>query len=69
MKHDEKWGQELIWASLGSLGLTCLLLCVSFSPDMFGGNKVIWYVVEISLIVIEISQVYMLVRKFFGKKK
>jgi len=69
MKHDEKWGQDLIWASVGLLGVNCLLLRVSFSPDMYDYNKVIWYVVEISLIVIEVSLVYLVVRKFFGKKK
>jgi len=68
MKHDEKWGQNLIWASVGLLVLNCLLLHISLSPDMFGDNKVIWYVVEIGLTVLDLSLIYLLFRKFFGKK-
>ena len=68
MKHDEKWGLHLIWASIGLMAVSCLLMYISFTPDMKGFGKIIYYVILISLMVIEAAQVYILVRKFFGKK-
>ncbi len=69
MKHDEKWGWKLVRAGIGLMAVSCLLMYVSFTPEMLGSNKILYYVILISLIVIEVALGYILVRKFFGKKK
>jgi len=69
MKHDEKWGWSLVRASLGLGAVSFLLMYVSFTPEMLGSHKILYYVILISLCVIELALVYLLVRKFFGKKK
>ena len=69
MKHDEKWGWEPVWAGIGLMVVSGLLMYVSFTPEMLGSNKILYYVILISLIVIEVALVYILVRKFFGRKK
>ncbi len=68
MKHDEKWDWSLVRWAIGLGAVSCLLMYVSFTPEMLGSNKILCYVIYISLIVIEAALVYILVRKFFGKK-
>jgi len=69
MKHDEKWGLELIWAGVGLLVLTILLGYLVQSPGASGLEGISYYAVVIALCVIEVAAVYLVVRKFFGKKK
>jgi len=69
MKHDEKWGWKLVWAGIGLMVVSCLLMYVSYTPEILGLSKPLYYVILISLIVIEVALVYVVVRKFFGKKK
>ncbi len=69
MKHDEKWGWKLVRTGIGLMAVSCLLMYVSFTPEMLGSNKILYYVILINLIVIEVALGYILVRKFFGKKK
>jgi len=68
MKHDENWGWSLVRWAIGLLIVSCLTLYVSFTPEMLG-SKILYYVIMLSLIVIEVALVYIVVRKFFGKKK
>lgn len=68
MKHDEKWGWSLVRWAIGLGAVSCLLMYISFTPEMLGSNKFLYYVIYISLIVIEVALVYILIRKFFGKK-
>ncbi len=68
MKHDEKWAWSLVRWAIGLGALSCLLMYVSFNPDMLGSNKILYYIIYISLMVIEVALVYILVRKFFDKK-
>ncbi len=69
MKHDEKWGWSLVRWAIGLGAVNCLLMYVSFTPEMLGSNKILYYVIYISLMVIDVALVYIMVRKFFGKKK
>lgn len=69
MKHDEKWGWDLARAGIGLGAVSCLLMYVSFTPGMLGMNKILYSAILISLSVIEVALVYILVRKFFGRKK
>jgi len=69
MKHDEKWGWKLIRAGIGLMAVSCLLMYVSYMPEILGLSKPLYYVILISLIVIEVALVYIVVWKFFGKKK
>ncbi len=69
MKHDEKWGWELVRASIGLGAVSCLLMYVSFTPEMLGLSEILYDVILIILSVIELALVYIVVRKFFGKKK
>ncbi len=69
MKHDEKWGWELVWAGIGLMVVSGLLMYVFYTPEMLGLNKILYNVILIALSVVEAALVYILVRKFFGKKK
>ncbi len=42
---------------------------VSFTPETLGLSKPLYYLILISLIVIEAALIYIVVRKFSGKKK
>ncbi len=69
MKHDEKWGWPLVRWAIGLIAVSGLLMFISYRPEILGLSKPLYYVVLISIIVIEVALVYLLVRKFFGKKK
>ncbi len=69
MKHDEKWGWALVRSAIGLGVVSCLLMYVSYTPEILGLSKPLYYVILISIIVIEVALVYILVRKFFGRKK
>ncbi len=69
MKHDEKWGWSLVRWGIGLGAVSCLLMYVSYTPEILGLSRPLYYVILISLIVIEVALVYIVVRKFFGKKK
>ncbi len=69
MKKSEKRSLELIRASIGLIAVSGLLMYVSFTPDMLGFSKTVYYVILISLFVIAVALVYIVVRKFFGKRK
>ncbi len=66
MKHDENWGWSLVRWAIGLGAVSCLLMYVSFTPEMLGSNKILYYIIYISL---DLALIYIMVRKFFGKKK
>ncbi len=55
--------------AIGLGAVNCLLMYVSFTSEMLGSNKILYYVIYISLMVIDLVLIYIMVRKFFGKKK
>ncbi len=69
MKHDEKWGWKLAWSGVGLMVASGLLGYLSLSPGTFGLDGVLYYVVVVILYVIYIAAIYIVIRKFFGKKK
>ncbi len=68
MKHDERWGWELTWADVGLMAVSCLLMKATFTLEMLGSNKILYYAILIILSVVELAMGYIVVRKFFGKK-
>ncbi len=69
MKHDEERGWKMVWAGIGAIAMSCLLMYISYTPGALGLSGPLYYVVLIGLSVMEVVLVYFLVRKFFGKKK
>jgi len=69
MKHDENWGWKLAQAGIGLGVVSCLLIYIVFTPEILGSSKILYNVILISLSVMEVALVYIVVRKFFGKKK
>ncbi len=69
MKHDEKWGWKLVRAGIGLMAAGWLLGYLSLSLETFGLDGVLYYVVAAVLCVIYVAAIYVVVRKFFGKKK
>ncbi len=69
MKHDEERGWKMVWAGIGGLAMSCLLMYLSLTPGALGLSGPLYNVVLIGLSVMELVEVYVLVRKFFGKKK
>ncbi len=69
MKHDEKWGWKLVRAGIGLMVASWLLGYLSLSPETFGLDGVLYYVVAAILCVIYVAAIYIVIRKFFGKKK
>ncbi len=69
MKHDEKWGWSLVRWAIGLGALSCLLMYVSFTPDALGMSEILHNVILICLSIIDVALIYIMVRKFFGKKK
>lgn len=69
MKHDEKWGQKLTWAGIGLILAGILLGCMLKSPGVFGLDGVLYNIITAILCVIYVIAIYMVFRKFFGKKK
>ncbi len=67
MKHDEKWGWKLAWSGVGLMGAGWLLGYLSL--ETFGLDGVLYYVVVAILCVIYVAAIYIVIRKFFGKKK
>ncbi len=69
MKHDEKWGWKLAWSGIGLMVAGWLLGYLSRSLETFGLDGVLYYVVAAVLCVIYVAAIYIVIRKFFGKKK
>ncbi len=69
MKHDEKWGWKLARAGIGLMAAGWLLGYLSLSLETFGLDGVLYYVVIAVLCVIYVAAIYIVIRKFFGKKK
>ncbi len=69
MKHDEKWGWEMAWSGVGLMVVSLLLGYLSLSPEAFGLDGVLYYVVVAILCVADVAAIYIVIRKFFGKKK
>ncbi len=67
MKHDEKWGWKMAWSGVGLVIASWLLGYLSL--ETFGSDGVLYYVVIAILCVIYVAAIYIVVRKFFGKKK
>ncbi len=69
MKNDEKSGWKLAWAGIGLMAAGWLLGYLSLSLETFGLAGVLYYVVVAVLCVIYVAAIYIVIRKFFGKKK
>ncbi len=69
MKNDEKSGWKLARAGIGLMAAGWLLGYLSLSLENFGLDGVLYYVVVVVLCVIYVAAIYVVVRKFFGKKK
>ncbi len=69
MKQDEKKDWKMVWEALGLLPVSCLLMYISLSRDALGLNEILYCVILVCLSIIDLALVYLLVRKYFGKKK
>ncbi len=69
MKHDEKWGWKLAWSGIGLMVAGWLLGYLSRLLGTFGLDGVLYYVVVAILYMIYVAAIYIVIRKFFGKKK
>ncbi len=69
MKHDEQWGWKLAWSGVGLIVASCLLGYLLQSPGTFGLDGVLYDVVVAILCLVYIAAIYIVIRKFFGKKK
>ncbi len=68
MKRDEKRGWEMVRWGIGLGAVSCLLMYLSYTAAILELSGPLYYLVLISSMVIEVAMVYILVRKFFGKK-
>ncbi len=69
MKREQRRGWQMVWASVGLLVLNCLLGYLVQSPEALGLNSILFYGLVIILCVIDLAAVYILARRFFGKKE
>lgn len=69
MKNDETWSWNMVWSGIGLIVAGCLLGYLSLSPETFGLGGVLYYVVVAVLCVSYVAAIYLVIRKFFGKKK
>ena len=72
MKHDEKKGWEMVWAAIGLIVVSCLLMYVIFALEAMDMSGILYNVILIGLAIVEVAEValvYMLARKYFGKNK
>ncbi len=68
MKHDEQWGWKMAWSGVGLIAAGCLLGYLLRSPGVFGLDGIFYYVVAAVLCLIYVAAIYIVIRKFFGKK-
>ncbi len=69
MKHDEKKSWKMVWEAIGLIVVSCLMMYVSFALEGLGINRMLYNVILVCIAIVEVALVYMLVRKYFGKKK
>ncbi len=67
MKKEEKRGWQMAWAGVGLIAANCLLGFLS--QGAFGLDGILYYAVVAILCLIDVVAVYIVIRKFFGKKK
>lgn len=69
MNNGEKNGWKMAWAGVGLIAASCLLTWFILSAESFGLHGVPFYVVTGILCAAYVVAIYLVVRRFFEKKK
>lgn len=69
MKREEKRGWKPVWAAIGLIAVSCLLMYAAFSRETLGLSGPLYYGLLAALSVAEVALVYLVARKFLGKRK
>ncbi len=69
MKKEKKRGWQMAWAGAGLLAANCLMGYLLRSPEALGLEGVLYNAVLVIFCVVDVAAVYLLMRKFFRKKK
>lgn len=69
MNSEEKNGWKMVWIGVGLMVASCLLIWVTLSAESFGLHGVPYCVVIGILCAAYVVAMYIVVRRFFSKKK